>query len=73
MMKQEKTEKKEKKIISARMRRDFRFGTNAIVLIAAVLVVFVLANLALESFSTQLTLDLTKEKLYSIGDITDKN
>ncbi|MBR5280622.1 MAG: Gldg family protein [Clostridia bacterium] len=68
-----KQEKKEKKFISARVRRDFRYGTNALVLVAAVLVVFVLANLALESFSTQLTIDLTKEKLYSIGEVTDKN
>ncbi len=68
-----KQEKKEKKIISDRLRRDFRYGTNAIILVAAVLVVFVLANLALESFSTSLTLDLTKEKLYTIGEITDKN
>ena len=42
-----KQEKKEKKFISARVRRDFRYGTNALVLVAAVLVVFVLANLAL--------------------------
>ena len=60
-----KQEKKEKKFISARVRRDFRYGTNALVLVAAVLVVFVLANLALESFSTQLTIDLTKEKLWT--------
>lgn len=66
-------DKKEKKLVSARMRRDFRYGTNAIILVAAVLVVFVLANLALESFSTQLTFDLTKEKLYTIGEITDEN
>ena len=66
-------EKNKKKLISDRMRRDFRYGTNAIVLVAAVLVVFVLANLALESFSTQLTFDLTKEKLYTIGEITDEN
>lgn len=72
-MKQEKQDKKEKKVISARLRRDFRYGTNAIILVAAVLVVFVLTNLALESFSTSLTLDLTKEKLYTIGDVTDKN
>lgn len=66
-------DKKDKKIFSARVRRDFRYGTNAIVLVAAVLVVFVVANLILESFGTPLTLDLTKEKLYSIGEITDRN
>lgn len=73
MMKKERQEKQEKKQISSRLRRNFRYGTNAIILVAAVLIVFVLANLALESFSTPLTLDLTKEKLYTIGEITDKN
>ncbi|MBP3391698.1 MAG: GldG family protein [Clostridia bacterium] len=68
-----KKEKKEKKVISARLRRDFRYGTNAIILVAAVLVVFAVTNLILEQFSTKLTLDMTKEKLYTIGDITDKN
>ncbi len=58
---------------ASRLRRDFRYGTNAIVLIAAVLVVFVLVNLVMEQFSQVLTLDLTKEKLYSIGEITDKH
>lgn len=64
---------KEKKKLSARLRRDFRYGTNSIVLIAAVLVVFVVLNLVLENFGSSLTLDLTKEKLYSIGDVTTEN
>lgn len=52
------------------LRRKFRFGTNAIVLIALAIVVFVVLNLVLESFSTKLTIDMTKEQLFSIGDIT---
>lgn len=62
-----------KKFFSARVRRDFRYGTNAVVLIAAALVLFVVANLILESFGTALTVDMTREKLYSIGEVTDKN
>ena len=63
----------EKKFFSSRVRRDFRYGTNAFVLVAAVLVVFVVVNLILESFGSSLTVDLTREQLYSIGDVTDKN
>ncbi len=62
-----------KKLFSARLRRDFRYGTNAVILVAAALVLFVVANLILESFGTELTVDMTREKLYSIGEVTDKN
>ena len=62
-----------KKFFSARARRDFRYGSNAIVLVAAVLVVFVIANLILENFGSNLTIDLTNEQLYTIGDVTDKS
>ncbi len=62
-----------KKFFSARARRDFRYGSNAIILVAAVLVVFVIANLILENFGSNLTIDLTNEQLYTIGDVTDKS
>ncbi len=68
-----KSKESGKKFFSARVRRDFRYGTNAILLVAAVLVLFIVTNLIFESFGTALTVDMTREKLYSIGEITDKN
>ncbi len=71
----ENTEKKGffSKLFSQTARRRFRFGTNMIVLAALVIVVFVVVNVVLERFSTKLTLALTSEKLYTIGDITKEN
>ena len=62
-----------KGLFSQTLRRRFRFGSNMIVMAILVIVVFVVLNLVLERFSTPLTLDLTSEKLYSIGDVTKKS
>jgi len=56
--------------LSQKTRRNFRFGTNMLAVIAVVIVLFVVVNLVLENFSTDLTVDLTAEKLYSISDVT---
>ena len=62
-----------RKGLSQTLRRRFRFGTNMLVLMALAIVLFIVLNLIMEHFSTALTLDFTKEKLYSIGDITKEN
>ncbi|MBO4327345.1 MAG: GldG family protein [Clostridia bacterium] len=72
-MKNENTESNKKGLFSQTARRRFRFGTNMIVLAVLVIVVFVIVNVVLESFSSKLTLDLTSEKLYTIGDVTKRN
>ena len=59
--------------LSQKVRRNFRFGTNMLAVIAVVIVLFVVVNLVLENFSTELTVDLTAEKLYSISDITKES
>ena len=59
--------------LSQTLRRRFRFGSGMLVLMALAIVLFVVLNLVMEHFSTALTLDFTKEKLYSIGDVTKEN
>ncbi|MBO7407707.1 MAG: Gldg family protein [Clostridia bacterium] len=59
--------------LSQTLRRRFRFGSNMLVLMALAIVLFIVLNLVMEHFSTALTLDFTKEKLYSIGDVTKEN
>ena len=64
------TEKEPRLNFSEKTRRRFRFGTNSILLMIAVITAFVLLNLALERLP--LTLDLTTEQRYSITDTTKK-
>ena len=54
--------------ISERTKRRFRYGTNSIVLIIAVIIVAVLVNLLLEQFP--MSVDMTAESLYTITDTT---
>ena len=68
--KQTETEKEPRLNFSEKTRRRFRFGTNSILLMIAVITAFVLLNLALERLP--LTLDLTTEQRYSITDTTKK-
>ena len=72
-MKNVNTESEKKGLFSQTARRRFRFGSNMIVLAALVIVVFVVVNVVLERFSSKLTLDLTNEKLYTIGEVTKRN
>ncbi|MBO4326664.1 MAG: Gldg family protein [Clostridia bacterium] len=72
-IKNNNAETEKKGLFSQATRRRFRFGSNMIVLAILVIVVFVVVNVVLERFSTRLTLDLTSEKLYTIGDVTKKN
>ena len=65
------TEKKER--ISQTLRRRFRYGSNMIVFAILAIVVFIVLNVVLERFSTPLTIDMTSEKLYTIGDVTKEN
>lgn len=55
---------------SEKTKRRFRYGTNSIVLMAVVIVVAVLVNVLLEQLP--MSVDLTKEALYSITDTTKK-
>ena len=58
----------EKKKISERTKRTFRFGVNAVVLTVAFIVIAVLFTVLVEKLP--LTLDLTTEGLYSVTDNT---
>ena len=48
--------------------RTFKYGTNSIILIAAVVAIAVVFNILVDM--TQIKWDLTPNKLYSIGDTT---
>ncbi len=61
-------EQKEKRHLSDKTKRTFKFGTNAIVLTIVVVVVAVLFTVLMEKLP--MTLDFTSEKLYSISDIS---
>jgi hypothetical protein len=50
--------------------RTFKYGTNSIILIAAVVAIAVVFNILVDM--TQIKWDLTPNKLYSIGDTTKK-
>ena len=65
------TDKKER--ISQTLRRRFRYGSNMIVFAILAIVVFIVLIVVLERFSTPLTIDMTSEKLYTIGDVTKEN
>ncbi len=56
---------------SERTKRRMRFGTNWFVLIAVVLAAFVLLNVALEQLP--LSLDFTREKLYTLTEKTESD
>lgn len=62
-----------KGISSQTLKRRFRFGSSMIIFAVMVIVIFIVLNVVLERFSTELTLDLTSEKLYTIGDVTKEN
>ena len=62
-----------KGLFSQTLRRRFRYGSNMIVFAILAIVLFIVLNVVLERFSTALTVDLTSEKLYTIGDVTKES
>lgn len=58
----------ENKINSFFKKKNFKYGSNAVILIAAVIAIAILANILVSM--ADLKLDLTKNKLFSLTDVT---
>ena len=54
--------------LSEKAKRRFRYGTNSVILMVAVVVIAVLVNVLLEQLP--MSVDITSESLYSITDKT---